>query len=131
MLNTQVVAAKQAFLAQTSVMSTSTGGHVEHRVYGLIECPELEDCTFVLIDRTAAPAVEVLLVGELEEDAPSLNRATLRRLGANLGVRLIDIDVHVFLGATSRQVAAKAFSTTTRSRRSAGVAYLQQARLAA
>ena len=101
MLSTEFLAAKQAFSPETTAWPSFAVGRVTHAVHGLIECPELEKCTFVLVDRKAAPQVEVLLVGDLDQDAPSLNRARPRNIGANLGVRLSDIDVHVFAAKTS------------------------------
>jgi hypothetical protein len=40
--------------------------------------------------------MHVLAIGDLDEDAPTFNLATLRSLSANLGNAISDINVHVF-----------------------------------
>lgn len=127
MLSNEIIAGRCAFSPSVTRLATRDGGDIAHSVYGLIDCPDLEDCKFVLVNRAAAPEFEVLLVGELDHDAPSLNRAAIRHLGANLDTRLTDIDVHVFLSAIDRPAAPKRASTTRRTRRDANARYNRHA----
>lgn len=69
-----------------------SSGH-RHRctVYGLYECPPLPNAVYLLVHRTPDGRRDVLRVGQVEEDFPTLNLARLRRVSAALGAN----EVHV------------------------------------
>lgn len=92
----QVLAAPQALSPEAICVLTATGEDILHSIYSVIECPELKACTFVLTDRSTTGPASILLGGDLDDAAPSLNQATLRRLSANLDVPLASIDVHIY-----------------------------------
>ena len=78
----------------------ASGKRYVHTLYGLIDCPEVDNCNVLLVRRDADGRRQVMHVGRLEHDAPSLNLAEIRHLGATLGVN--EVYVHL-LAETSRQ----------------------------
>ena len=78
----------------------ASGKRYVHTLYGLIDCPEVDNCNVLLVRRDADGHRQVMHVGRLEHDAPSLNLAEIRHIGATLGVN--EVYVHL-LAETSRQ----------------------------
>lgn len=64
-----------------------TSGHpYVHSMYSLAGCPEMPPASVMLVRRSRCErAGTVLKVMCVEHDAPSLNRAEIRRYGAQLG----------------------------------------------
>ena len=81
----------------------ASGMRYVHTVYSLFECPELPNTNVVFVRRSSSGAVEALHVGRVEQDAPSLNLAEIRRTAALLGAN----EVHVHL--LGRTVAERRF----------------------
>lgn len=77
--------------------SGQSGRCYVHSVYNLRECPEIPAATYLLVRSEVGEAPRVLMVGRLEGDAPSLNLAEIRRLGALLEAN----EVHIHLLAQS------------------------------
>lgn len=75
----------------------ASGERYVHNVYSLIGCPQLAAGNFILFARDAEGVRRPLHVGHLSNEAPSLNLAEIRRLGATLGAS----EVHVHLLAKS------------------------------
>lgn len=73
--------------------ATPCGQQASHTVHAVLECPPIANGQFMLINRTTKLAEKVLAVGDLDQDAPTLNLARLRYLSANLGTALANIDV--------------------------------------
>lgn len=80
----------------------ATGMKYVHTVYGLLDCPELPPCNVMLIRRSGGHA-DVLSIGRVENDAPSVNLAEIRRSAALLGAN--EVHVHL-LGKTQAERAA-------------------------
>ena len=76
----------------------ASGKRYVHTLHGLIDCPEVDNCNVLLVS-TEAGRRKVLHVARLEHDAPSLNLAEIRHLGATLGAT----EVYVHLLAESAQ----------------------------
>ena len=71
----------------------ASGRRYVHTLHGLIDCPEVINCNVLLVRRDTVGRRKVLHVGRLEHDAPSLNLAEIRYLGATLGAN----EVHVHM----------------------------------
>lgn len=71
----------------------ASGKRYVHTLHGLIDCPEVDNCNLLLVRAEPSGRREVLHVGHVECDVPSLNLAEIRRLGATLGAN----EVHVHL----------------------------------
>jgi hypothetical protein len=71
----------------------ASGKRYVHTIHRLIGCPEIENCTFILVGRLLSGRRQILRIGRLENDTPSLNLAEIRQLGATLGAT----EVHVHL----------------------------------
>ncbi|MBX9927229.1 MAG: hypothetical protein K2Y05_12800 [Hyphomicrobiaceae bacterium] len=96
MLRPDIIANRAVAAPRATTLSVPWDENTTYSVHALMECPPLANCQFVLIDRTAIGAGHVLAIGDLDEDAPTLNLANLRYLSANLGTAISDIKVHVF-----------------------------------
>jgi hypothetical protein len=79
------------------VWQGASGRPYAHRVYGFIECPPLPAASYILVRRDEQGRRTALRVGVGTSDAPTLNLAQVRQLGAQVGAN----EVHVRLGATS------------------------------
>jgi hypothetical protein len=64
-----------------------------HTIHTLLACPELGPAVYMLVRRTPSGRRVVLHVGRVEADAPSLNLAEVRWLGATLGAN--EVQVHL------------------------------------
>jgi hypothetical protein len=71
----------------------ASGRLYAHRVYGLIGCPPLPPAGYILVRRDAEGRRTPLRIGLGTSDAPTLNLAEIRRLGAQAGAN----EVHVLL----------------------------------
>lgn len=80
----------------------ATGMKYVHTVYGLLDCPELPPCNVMLVRRSAGHA-HVVSIGRVEDEAPSINLAEIRRSAALLGAN--EVHVHL-LGQTHQERAA-------------------------
>ena len=78
----------------------ASGKRYVHTRHGLIDCPEVDNCTVLLVRVAADGRREVAHVGRLEHDAPSLNLAEIRHIGATLGAG--EVYVHL-LAETAQQ----------------------------
>ena len=58
-----------------------------HTRHGLFDCPEVAPCNVMLVRVDERGRREVVYVGRLEHEQPSLNLAEIRHLGATLGAR--------------------------------------------
>lgn len=74
----------------------ATSEHRAHAVHALLECPEIPNGSFALVERTVMGVAEVLLMGELDGGAPSMNLAKIRQLGARLGCSIQNVEVHLY-----------------------------------
>lgn len=74
----------------------ASGQSYVHTVYRLIDCPSIPACNYLLVRRDANGTCHVLGVGRVAEDAPSLNLARIRQLGASLGAD--EVHVHLLAG---------------------------------
>ena len=88
------------FPHQFKFWTGASGKRYVHTQHGLIDCPEVDACNVMLVRRTPAGRREILHVGRLEHDAPSLNLAEIRRLGATLGAN--EVYLHL-LAETAQQ----------------------------
>lgn len=80
-----------------------SGATYTHTVTSLIFCPEMPQSTFLLLYRDGAGFANVLRVGTLDNEVPSLNLAQIRQLGASLGAN----EVHVRAERTSTAERAR------------------------
>jgi hypothetical protein len=71
-----------------------------HTVYSLIDCPAIPSCTYILVQRDGDGTCHALSVGRVAEEAPSLNLARIRQLGATLGAN--EVHLHLLAG-TAKQ----------------------------
>ena len=79
----------------------ASGKRYVHTVYGLFDCPTLEDANYILVRRGDRATRFVLAIGRLSNNCPSENLAEIRQHGAALGAD----EVHVHLLASSNQEA--------------------------
>ena len=75
----------------------ATGIRYVHTVYTLMDCPELPSANVILVRRHASGRTEVMHIGRVESEAPSLNLARIRQDAALLGAN----EVHIHLLADS------------------------------
>ena len=90
--------------SQFKLWAGRSGKHYAHTVYGLIDCPQVPKCTYRLVKTDERGITEVLETGTLEDDAPTMNLAQLRRTGARLGAT----EVHIHFLASTREDRALA-----------------------
>lgn len=76
--------------------SGASGQRYVHTVYSLIDCPATPAANYVLVRRDASGVCHALAVGRVSEEAPSLNLARIRQLGATLGAT--EVHVHLLAG---------------------------------
>lgn len=69
----------------------ASGRRYVHGVFRLVDCPEIESATYVLVRRTADGCRLALRIDHTVSDAPSLNLARIRQHAAQLGAN----EVHV------------------------------------
>lgn len=74
----------------------ASGRRYVHTIYSLIECPALPTGNYVLVKRGEDGTRDVLAIGSVSNDAPSLNLAEIRRRGAELGAN--EVHVHLLAG---------------------------------
>ncbi len=91
--------------------SGTSGHNYVHTVYTLLGCPELPPSAVILVRRDGVGQRSVLKVMTVDHDAPSLNRANIRRTGAKLGAD--EVHVHFATGARHARHTA-AFDINTR-----------------
>jgi hypothetical protein len=77
--------------ASQHVWRGASGTLYVHSVTNLIFCPEMAASTYILVHRDGNGAGRVLRVGSLENQAPSLNLAAIRQIGATLGANEVHI----------------------------------------
>ena len=65
-----------------------------HMAYALVACPEVPRANYILVERAGDGRPYVLAVGRVENAAPSLNLAHIRRRGATLGANEVHVYVH-------------------------------------
>lgn len=75
----------------------ASGQRYVHTVYNLIDCPAVPAANYLLVRRDASGTCHPLSVGRVSEEAPSLNLARLRQLGASLGAT--EVHVHLLAGS--------------------------------
>jgi hypothetical protein len=75
----------------------ASGKRYVHTVYSLFDCPPLGLASYVLVRRANRTTREVMAIGRLVSDQPTLNLAEIRHRAATLGAD----EVHVHLLATS------------------------------
>lgn len=83
--------------SRRQVWRGASGRGYAHSVYSLLECPPLPKATYVLVRREPSGRHRVLHIGLGQSEAPTLNLAGVRQLGARLGAN----EVHVHFSATS------------------------------
>jgi hypothetical protein len=83
----------------------ASGRVYAHRVYGLIECPPLPPAGYVLVRRDEQGRRTPLRVGVGTSDAPTVNLAEVRRLGAQAGANEVHVRLDVACDAECRLVA--------------------------
>jgi len=71
----------------------ASGTRYIHTVHSLQGCPELPAVNYLLVHRDASGSQNVLGAGHTLYDAPSLNLAEIRKIGASLGAN----EVHVHM----------------------------------
>ena len=86
-----------ALMHDFTFWSGASGLRYVHTIFKLLDCPEIPNANVILARRGSNGQVQALYVGRLEEDAPSLNLAELRRTSALIGAN----EVHVHLLATT------------------------------
>lgn len=74
----------------------ASGQRYVHTVYSLIDCPAVPAANYLLVRRDASGVCHALSVGRVSEEAPSLNLARIRQLGASLGAT--EVHVHLLAG---------------------------------
>ena len=74
-----------------------SGRRYVHTVYSLLECPPVQQATYLLARREKDGSRQVLHVASAESSAPTLNLARIRQVGATLGAN--EVHVH-FLAET-------------------------------
>jgi hypothetical protein len=79
----------------------ASGKRYVHTVYGLFDCPTLDDANYVLVRRGDRSTRMVLAIGRLSNNCPTQNLAEIRQHAAALGAD----EVHVHLLASSNQEA--------------------------
>jgi hypothetical protein len=77
----------------------ASGRLYAHRIYGLIDCPPLPPAGYILVRRDAEGRRTPLRIGLGTSDAPTLNLAEIRRLGAQAGAN----EVHVRLDPSAAE----------------------------
>lgn len=90
-----------------------TSGHAYvHSIFSLTGCPEVPAASVLFVKHNDADGSRaVLKVMNIEHDAPSLNRADIRRCGAQLGAN----EVHLHFASGDRLARLTAtFDLTTR-----------------
>ena len=88
-------------LADTMVHQFWTGVSGQrylHTIYSLIGCPEVPHVNYLIVRRDALGSRKVLAAGHTDDDAPSLNLAEIRQLGAALGGN--EVHIHMLAGST-------------------------------
>ncbi len=78
----------------------ASGQRYVHTVYSLIDCPAIPAANYLLVRRDASGMCHALMVGRVAEEAPSLNLARIRQLGATMGAT--EVHIHLLAG-NSRQ----------------------------
>lgn len=76
--------------------SGASGQRYVHTVYSLIECPAVPAANYLLVRRDASGNCHALSVGRVSEEAPSLNLARIRQLGASMGAT--EVHIHLLAG---------------------------------
>ena len=71
----------------------ASGKRYVHTVYDLLNCPTLPASNYMLVKRSADGELDVLAIGQVSNQATSLNLAEIRRHGAELGAS----EVHIHL----------------------------------
>lgn len=71
----------------------ASGRRYVHHVFSLIECPQMPQATYILVGHDEDGRRIALHVGCVENQAPSLNLADIRRRGATIGAK----EVHIHL----------------------------------
>ena len=74
----------------------ASGQRYVHTVYSLIDCPAVPAANYLLVRRDASGICHALAVGRVSEEAPSLNLARIRQLGASMGAT--EVHVHLLAG---------------------------------
>ena len=77
----------------------ASGRAYVHSVYPLYDCPPLPAATYVLVRRDGDGRAMALHVGQLCQEAPTLNLAQVRQQAATLGAQ----EVHVHLLAADHK----------------------------
>lgn len=77
----------------------ASGRRYVHGVFRLIDCPEIENATYVLVRRGADGSRQALRIDRTLSDAPSLNLAEIRRHAAQLGAN--EVHVHSLAQGTA------------------------------
>lgn len=85
---------------QLHVWTGQSGNRYVHTIYSLIECPTVPASNYVLVHRDAQGNRTALSFGRALHNAPSLNLAEIRHLGASLGAN--EVHVH-FLARTASE----------------------------
>lgn len=86
---------------------TGTSGRpYVHSVYSLLWCPELPASNYMLVRRDGSGRRQILSIGTVEHDAPSLNLAAVRQQGAELGAN--EVHVHLLAGSAGQRRAIAA-----------------------
>jgi hypothetical protein len=77
----------------------ASGRRYVHGVFRLIDCPEIENATYVLVRRGADGSRQALRIDRTTSDAPSLNLAEIRHHAALLGAN--EVHVHSLAQGTA------------------------------
>lgn len=100
----------------------ASGASYVHTVFKLHDCPELPNANIVLARRDGEGRAEALHVGRIEEDAPSLNLAEIRRTAALIGAD--EVHVHLLGRNEDERYAIERDMSSTRQPNSHGLSAL-------
>jgi putative NIF3 family GTP cyclohydrolase 1 type 2 len=76
----------------------ASGTRYIHTVHSLVDCPEIPAVNYLLVHRGSSGDRRVLAAGHAAHEAPSLNLAEVRKLGAALGAN--EVHLHMLAGST-------------------------------
>lgn len=98
----------------------ASGASYVHTVFKLLDCPELPNANVILARRDGSGRAQALHVGRVEESAPSLNLAEIRRSAALIGAD--EVHVHLLGRSETERHAIERDLTGVRTLDAAGMA---------
>jgi hypothetical protein len=93
--------APSAAVQRLHIWRGASGRRYVHGVFRLLDCPQVEAVTYILVRRGTDGSREAVRIDHTKSDAPSLNLAEIRRHAAQLGAN--EVHVHSLApGAAAR-----------------------------